>query len=72
MPTAPQRAFLHGENVPDNQADFTSLANFHGGPALAVPVPSSGLPASVQILARQFSEALVLRLGECLESALAG
>ena len=71
MPTAPQRAFLHGVDAPDNQADFTSLANFHGGPALAVPVPTNGLPASVQILGRQFSEALVLRLGERLESALA-
>ena len=67
MPTAPQRAFPHAEPAPANQADLTALANFHGGPALALPVPGDPLPTSVQILGPAFSEALVLTLGRVLE-----
>lgn len=70
MPTAPQRAFPHESEVPANQADFTSLANFHGGPALALPVPVPGLPASVQLMGRHFSEPLLLRLGAALAARL--
>lgn len=70
MPTAPQRAFPHESEVPANQADFTSLASFHGGPALALPVPGPGLPASVQLIGQHFSEPLLLRLGAALEAGL--
>ena len=70
MPTAPQRAFSHVDPAPANQADFTSLANFYGGPALALPVPVSGLPASIQLMGRHFSEPLILALGARLERAL--
>ena len=70
MPTAPQRAFLHNEKVPDNQADFTSLANFHGGPALALPIPHDFLPNSVQFIGQEFSEALLLTIGKILETQL--
>ncbi len=67
MPTAPQRAFRHSDAVPNNQADFTSLANFFGGPSLAIPVPSNNLPNSVQIIGPEFSEALILSIGKSLE-----
>ena len=70
MPTAPQRAFPHDSEVPANQADFTSLASFHGGPALALPVPGPGLPTSVQLIGQHFSEPLLLRLGAALEAGL--
>ncbi len=70
MPTAPQRAFSHDHPAPENQADFTSLANFHGGPALALPVPVSDLPASIQLMGQHFSEPLILALGARLERAL--
>ncbi len=70
VPTTPQRAFPHGGRVPASQADFTSLASFHGGPALALPVPVSGLPASIQLMGRHFSEPLILGLGARLEAAL--
>ncbi|MEM8853293.1 MAG: amidase, partial [Pseudomonadota bacterium] len=51
LPTAPQRAFLHGAPVPANQADLTAIANFAGLPAVAIPIraPDGGLPASVQL-----------------------
>ncbi len=53
LPTAPQRAFVQGGPVPDNQADFTALANACGAPALTMPVasPGGGLPSGVQIIA---------------------
>ncbi len=71
MPTAPQRSFTRGSTVPSNQADLTALANFHGGPALAVPVPTEGLPASVQLVGKHFSEPHLLALGTRLETGLA-
>jgi aspartyl-tRNA(Asn)/glutamyl-tRNA(Gln) amidotransferase subunit A len=70
MPTAPQLAFPHGAEVPANQADLTALANFHGGPALSVPVPGEGMPVGVQIIGPAFSEGLVLSVGAALERAV--
>ena len=70
LPTTPQRAFRHNEEIPVNQADFTSLANFHGGPALALPVAGETLPVSIQIMGRAFSEPLVLVAGCALEKKL--
>jgi len=67
MPTAPQRAFLHGAPAPADQADFTALANAAGLPAIAVPIPAAdGLPASVQLLGRPHAEALLVALGALL------
>ncbi|WP_419908228.1 amidase [Hoeflea sp.] len=71
MPTAPQRAFPHDVPAPANQADFTSLANFYGGPALAVPVPADGLPASVQLVGRPFAEPMLMTLGADLQALVA-
>lgn len=66
MPTAPQRAFAHGTPAPADQADFTAIANIAGLPALALPWPAEGLPASVQLLGRRFAEALLVGLAEAL------
>jgi aspartyl-tRNA(Asn)/glutamyl-tRNA(Gln) amidotransferase subunit A len=66
MPTAPQRAFAHGTPTPPDQADFTALANIAGLPAIALPWPADGLPASVQIVARSHAEALIVGLAEAL------
>ena len=67
-PTAPQRAFKFGEAIPANQADFTAFANFAGLPATAVPVAmgKNELPASVQIIGPQGSDALTLKVSEKL------
>jgi aspartyl-tRNA(Asn)/glutamyl-tRNA(Gln) amidotransferase subunit A len=68
MPTAPQRAFAHGTPVPPDQADFCAIANVAGLPALALPWPAEGLPASVQLLGRPHAEALLVSLAEALSS----
>ncbi|TWA82858.1 aspartyl-tRNA(Asn)/glutamyl-tRNA(Gln) amidotransferase subunit A [Azospirillum brasilense] len=64
LPTAPQRAFSFDVDPPPNQADFTSLTNFGGCPAVAMPVAGQPgqLPASVQIIGTPYSEALLCAL----------
>lgn len=64
LPTAAQRAFRHGDPIPDNQADLTALANFAGLPAAAAPVPvwKDELPASLQVITAPWKEALALKI----------
>lgn len=70
LPTAPQRAFAHGAEAPDNQADLTALASVAGLPALAIPLtaPDGGLPASLQIVGRPFEEARLLAIAMALSA----
>ena len=69
LPTCPQAAFAHGATVPQNQADFTILANIAGAPALSLPwgADSTGLPLGLQLVARPGMDALLLRLASLLE-----
>ncbi|HEV7263875.1 MAG TPA: amidase [Falsiroseomonas sp.] len=69
MPTAPQRAFAFGSPPPADQADFTALANIAGLPAIAIPWPAEGLPASVQIVGRAFAEAQIVGIAEAFGAA---
>jgi aspartyl-tRNA(Asn)/glutamyl-tRNA(Gln) amidotransferase subunit A len=73
MPTAPQAAFAHGR-APVNQADFTSLANLAGLPALALPAgwTDDGLPVGVQLVGRAGSESALLSLAAKLDGVLNG
>jgi aspartyl-tRNA(Asn)/glutamyl-tRNA(Gln) amidotransferase subunit A len=68
LPTAPQRAFAHGQPAPANQADFTALANVAGLPALAFPIPApdGGLPCSAQLVGPAFSDLALIALAERL------
>ncbi|MFT5447319.1 MAG: aspartyl-tRNA(Asn)/glutamyl-tRNA(Gln) amidotransferase subunit A [Gammaproteobacteria bacterium] len=72
MPTAPQRAFAHGSEVPANQADFSALANFSKRPAVSLPVPLSGeiLPASVQLVGHPGDDPRLLSIADVLDRAL--
>lgn len=72
MPTAPQRAFAHGSEVPVNQADFAGLANFSKRPAVSLPVPLSGeiLPASVQLVGHPRHDPQLLSIADVLDRAL--
>jgi aspartyl-tRNA(Asn)/glutamyl-tRNA(Gln) amidotransferase subunit A len=71
-PTTPQRAILAGTPAPPGQADFTTLANAAGLPALAVPVwlPDDPLPASVQLTGPSWSEPGLIGAGLALEARL--
>jgi aspartyl-tRNA(Asn)/glutamyl-tRNA(Gln) amidotransferase subunit A len=68
LPTAPQRAFAFGTTTPVDQADLTALANIAGLPAIALPWPAEGLPASVQIVGRAYAEALIVGIAEALSA----
>jgi amidase len=46
--------------------------NLAGVPALALPVPTSGFPASLQLVARKGSEERLLALGRRIEAAVLG
>jgi aspartyl-tRNA(Asn)/glutamyl-tRNA(Gln) amidotransferase subunit A len=72
MPTAPQRAFPHGSDVPNNQADFSGLANFAKRPAVSIPVPLSGeiLPAAVQLLGHPGEDPALIAIADVLDRAL--
>lgn len=74
MPTAPQAAFAHTNRPPSTQADFTSLVNIAGLPALAVPVgtDASGLPVGVQLVGPAGSETRLIALARTLEPQLGG
>jgi aspartyl-tRNA(Asn)/glutamyl-tRNA(Gln) amidotransferase subunit A len=74
MPTSPVPAFPIGERVADPLqmylADvFTVSANLAGLPAISVPCgfTSTKLPIGLQLTARRFDEATLLRLGDAYE-----
>jgi aspartyl-tRNA(Asn)/glutamyl-tRNA(Gln) amidotransferase subunit A len=71
-PTTPQRAFPHGAPPPPDQADFTSLANVAGLPALSVPMPCAERPVGLQIMGRDLGDDALLGLGAAIETVLAG
>jgi aspartyl-tRNA(Asn)/glutamyl-tRNA(Gln) amidotransferase subunit A len=76
-PTAPSAAFAIGEKADDPVAMylndvFTVPADLAGFPAISVPTGlSDGLPLGLQIIGRAFDEAMVLRVGQVLETAAA-
>ena len=77
-PVAPSAAFAIGEKQDDPIAMylndvFTVPANLAGLPAISVPagLSADGLPLGLQVIGRTFDEAMVLRVGEVLETAAA-
>jgi aspartyl-tRNA(Asn)/glutamyl-tRNA(Gln) amidotransferase subunit A len=75
-PTTPTPAFRLGEKVDDPLAMYlndiyTVTANLAGIPAVSVPcgLSSEGLPVGLQLLARHWDEATMLRLADAYERA---
>ncbi len=68
MPTVPQQAFPQAGPVPENQADFTALANFGNCTAVAFPINSgtTPVPVSVQVMGPAFCETKVLGIARLL------
>jgi aspartyl-tRNA(Asn)/glutamyl-tRNA(Gln) amidotransferase subunit A len=78
-PTAPAGAFGLGEKIDDPLAMylsdiFTTPANLAGLPGIALPsgLDPRGMPLSLQLVARPFDEALLLRIARAFERDLAG
>ncbi len=81
-PTSPMIAPLRGttavtidgreEALGDAHARFTYFFNLTGHPAMTLPSGwhSKGLPMGVQLIARHFEEATLLRAGDAIERAL--
>lgn len=72
LPTAPQRAFAHGDAVPVNQADFTALANVAGAPALTIPLnaPDAELPCAAQIIGPKGSDYHLIETGLLMQALM--
>ena len=68
--TAPQRAFAFTDPVPDNQADFTAIANFAGCPAISLPLPTPPGERSVglQLVAAPGRDRMLLRIAAQFEA----
>jgi len=74
VPTREETGPKGGERMPRMLADLTRLTrwvNYLGVPALVVPCgfDSRGLPLSLQLVGRPFSEALLLAAGRALQRA---
>ena len=75
-PTTPHPPFRLGEKVKDPRAMaladlFTVPGNLAGIPAIAIPtgVSDSGLPESIQVMARPFEEGALLSVARWMESS---
>lgn len=69
-PTTPTTAFKLGEKIEDPLSMylndiFTTAANLSGNPAMSIPIgkDSDWLPIGLQVMARDFDEAGMLRMG---------
>ena len=60
------------EALGDAHSRFTNFFNLTGNPAITIPsgMHSMGLPMGVQVIARPFEEATLLRAGDALQRAL--
>jgi aspartyl-tRNA(Asn)/glutamyl-tRNA(Gln) amidotransferase subunit A len=73
-PTAPQTAFEHGTRAPNNQADWTALANIAGLPAMAIPIGKSRdlMPIGLQLIGPAGGEALLIAQARMLSDRIKG
>jgi len=69
-PTAPQNAFSFEERPLSNQAQFTTIANVTGCPAITLPtgLDLSGTPSAIQLIGPRHQEESVLKIAAFLEA----
>ena len=71
LPTVPQTAFAADAQVPLNQADLTSLANYAGAPAVSLPVPAgTGAPVGLQLVGGFYEDARLIGTALAVEDLL--
>lgn len=71
LPTVGAPPISHGERPPAGQADFTTLANITGWPALAIPLAGYETPVSVMLTGPEGSEHILIDLADKLLAARA-
>jgi aspartyl-tRNA(Asn)/glutamyl-tRNA(Gln) amidotransferase subunit A len=74
VPTAPQVAFEQGRRAPNNQADFTALANIAGLCAISLPagLDSKGMPIGLQLIGAPGSEAMLIAQARMINDRIRG
>lgn len=70
-PHGPQPAFAFDAPVPASQADFTTIANLTGAPAVTVPMgfTADRLPMGLHLIGGPWQEAPLLRIARAYEAA---
>jgi aspartyl-tRNA(Asn)/glutamyl-tRNA(Gln) amidotransferase subunit A len=68
--TAPEQDPPFGVGEDSGEGWFTGPYNLTGQPAIALPVPSPGLPVSLQLAGRRGADAALLRVAAAAESVL--
>ena len=73
-PTAPQTAFAHGTRAPNNQADWTALANIAGLPAITLPIGRNAdlMPIGLQLIGPAGGEALLIAQARMINDRMKG
>ena len=71
MPTTPQSSFNKKSDIPDNQANFTSLANIADLPSISIPIfEHNKMPFSLQILSSNMNDKYLLKISSYFEKIL--
>lgn len=73
-PAAPQTAFAHATRAPNNQADWSALANIAGLPAMAIPIGKSRdlMPIGLQMIGPAGGEALLIAQARMVSDRIKG
>ena len=71
MPTTPQNSFNISNKVPENQANFTSLANIADLPSLCLPFYSNNKqPSSLQLISSNMNDEFLIKTSSFFEKIL--
>ena len=70
-PTTPQNSFNISNKAPENQANFTCLANIADLPSLCLPFPSKNKqPSSLQLISSNMNDEFLIEISSVFEKIL--
>jgi len=71
MPTTPQSSFNKINSIPENQANYTSLANIADLPSISLPIfEEDKMPFSLQLLSSNMNDKYLLKISSYFEKIL--
>ena len=71
MPTTPQSSFNKINSIPENQANYTSLANIADVPSISIPIfEEDKMPFSLQLLSSNMNDKYLLKISSYFEKIL--